>query len=251
MKGQQLRGRQDWTFDCERKGKEEEWQKEKESVGSEAENASNELFEGDWKQTLCKWAENITVRSYEMLSSCVCPSPFAPRGILNSFSVLFSPSLCVFCSFLQYTRSVTPCTHIDVTRLDLCMCAVCAVTDIDQHPDCLHAELDSRRSVAAVGRPYRLQINTRHFTHSLWDILLFSVLPIVMSHLSPSPYLIFLLSCPPRRISWSVWLSATSWRRKWTERTMKSTKVKKKKFLFIKRPLSLCHYLLRACVCTS
>lgn len=54
---------------------------------SKVEDASNERFEEDRKQALCKWGRNITLRRNKTPPlAFICPSPFAPREIAKSFT---------------------------------------------------------------------------------------------------------------------------------------------------------------------
>lgn len=202
-------------------------------------SASNELFEGDWKQTLGKWAENIPLTTDEMFSSLVCPSPFTLREIwLPSWvnHVFASRSVCLRVSYptssaqihkIAYTK------HWAVTWSDTCMCAVCTVTGIDPHPDCLLAETGcfSRwQPLRIVPVGFRSILTT---SHTFSDTQCYSPpLYTVHSLITLVTFSLFnFLSCPCCRISWSAWLSVMSWRLKWTERAMKSMKVRKSLFI--------------------
>lgn len=69
---------------------------------SKVEDASNQRFEEDRKQALCKPGRNITLRRSKTPSAFICPSPFALREIAKSFTgwwscIFFSPSFFFAC----------------------------------------------------------------------------------------------------------------------------------------------------------
>ncbi len=204
------------------------WQREQQS---RAGNAANELFEEDWKQSLCKWAENILLRRDEMLSSL--PFTFYPEGNLTSSAgqPFFCLSVCV-CSWGFFHHRSHKCTRSLTlsTERSLDQTLVCVLHVRRQVSNCFQLAYMQRLAAWAAGSRCRSsllasdqysQFNTQSLTHSA--AFYSCTLCVVTSHLSPS---LFLISFPCRRISWSAWLSVMSWRLKWTERAMKSMKVK-------------------------
>lgn len=116
MKGHRLEGREVWTRDCECKGVEEkEWQKGKDRNRVRLKMPLTSCLREIKSRHSVNEEEISHWGGDEMLSSFICPSPFALREILTSFTGWLSFCLPV-CVSVFFTTSSTRIQKISHTK---------------------------------------------------------------------------------------------------------------------------------------